>query len=159
MDDSVIDGEVVQDALSDDTTPKTPTAVGSGEILINMESMIKSHIAAIDKQQDEAKKLKEMLDDIFKNDPTYKDHDEKAKEAAGVKQKTRAQILARPQAAELDQKIKALKAEIKDTQGALSDYLQEYARMAGVNEIEGDDGEMREIVYSAKLVRKSVNFK
>lgn len=151
-DEKTIDGEVVED-VSD-----APVAE-QGSILINMESMIKTNMAAIDKLQIEAKKHKEMLDDIFNNDPTYKDHDEKAKEAAKVKQGTKAQILKRPEAAQLDQKVKELKSQLKENQAALSDYLQEYARMAGVNEIEGDDGEVREIVYSAKLIRKSFNFK
>jgi hypothetical protein len=71
------------------------------------------------------------------------------------KSKTKSEILKRPQAKELDDRIKTMKSEIKEQQGALSDYLQEYQRMSGVNEIEGEDGEMREIVYVAKLVRKA----
>jgi len=151
-DETTIDGEIVE-------STNTPQEADKGTILINMESMIKTHMAAIDKLQIEAKKHKEMLDDIFNNDPTYKDNDEKAKEATKVKQGTKAQILKRPEAAQLDQKVKELKSQLKENQASLSDYLQEYARMAGVNEIEGDDGEIREIVYSAKLIRKSFNFK
>lgn len=127
----------------------------SGQILINMEGLIKNHIASIDKLSQEVKKLKEMLDDIFKNDPTYQQHDEKVKEATKVRQTTKQQILKRPQAADLDEKIKSLKSQLKENQTSLSDYLQEYQRLSGVNEIEGDDGEIREIVYVAKLVKKS----
>lgn len=130
----------------------------NSEILLNMESLIKGHISTIDKLSEEARKLKEMLDDIFNNDPTYQEHDKAAKEAAKVKQGTKQQILKQPQAAELDKKLKELKGELKENQGSLSDYLQEYARMAGVNEIEGDDGEVREIVYNAKLIKKSSVF-
>lgn len=149
--DKTIQGEVVEESA------ETPVAE-QGSILINMESMIKTNMAAIDKLQIEVKKHKEMLDDIFSNDPTFKEHDEKAKEAAKVKQGTKAQILKRPEAAQLNQKIKELKSQLKENQASLSDYLQEYARMAGVNEIEGEDGEVREIVYTAKLIRKSYNF-
>lgn len=130
----------------------------NSEILLNMESLIKGHIATIEKLTDEARKHKEMLDDIFANDPTYQEHDKAAKEAAKVKQGTKQQILKQPQAAELDKKVRELKSELKENQGSLSDYLQEYARMTGVNEIEGDDGEVREIVYSAKLIKKSSVF-
>jgi uncharacterized protein YlxW (UPF0749 family) len=143
----------------DDDQVKEPTPVAtqtSGEVLINMESLIKTHMAAIDKLEVEVRKNKEMLDDIFNNDPTYKEHADKAKEAAKVKQNTKAQILKQPQAKELDDKVKSLKSQLKENQDALSDYLQEYARLAGVNEIEGEDGEVREIVYQARLVRKSV---
>jgi predicted RNase H-like nuclease (RuvC/YqgF family) len=150
-DPDITDAVIVDD--SDDTA--TPAVVSGGEVIVNMEGMIKNYVASIDKLQIEAKKLKEMLDDIFNNDPTFKTHDEAAKQAAKVKQQTKAEILKRPQAKELDDKIKTLRSEYKEQQGALSDYLQEYQRMSGVNEIEGEDGEVREIVYSAKLVKKS----
>lgn len=133
--------------------------IGSAEILISMESMIKSNVTSIEKSSQEAKKLKEMLDDIFNNDTTFKAHSDEAKAAAKKKQNTKAQVLKQPQASELDNKIKTLKGEIKEAQDALSDYLQEYARLSGVNEIEGDDGEVREIVYSARLIKKSSNFR
>jgi hypothetical protein len=145
--DQVVDAEIVQSS-----SPQAPTQT---EILFNMEGLIKNHMAAIDKLQEELRKNKEMLDDIFNNDPTFKDHSDKAKEAAKIKQNTKAQILKQPQARELDEKVRSIKSQMKENQDSLSDYLQEYARMAGVNEIEGDDGEVREIVYSAKLVRKS----
>ncbi len=130
----------------------------NSEILLNMESLIKGHISTIDTLTTEAKKIKDMLDDIFNNDPTYQEHEKASKEAARVKQGTKAQILKQPQAADLDKKFKDLKSELKENQGSLSDYLQEYARMSGVNEIEGDDGEVREIVYHAKLIKKSSVF-
>jgi hypothetical protein len=146
----IIEAEVTQVSLE-------PGAKNS-EILLNMESLIKGHMSTIDKLTEEARKHKEMLDDIFANDPTFQEHDKLAKEAAKVKQGTKQQILKQPQAADLDKKLKELKSELKENQGSLSDYLQEYARLSGVNEIEGDDGEVREIVYSAKLIKKSSVF-
>lgn len=154
--DPVIDGELTDQAAN---TEEAPQEVNNGQVLINMEGLIKSHISSIDRAQDEAKKLKSMLDAIFDNDPTYQAHDKAAKEASKTKATTRAEVLKRPQAAELASKIKALKSEAKEMQTALSDYLQEYARMSGVNEIEGEDGEVREIVYEAKLIKKSSIFK
>lgn len=147
--DEVIEAEIVT------TEEPVATQIDGGSVLINMESMIKTHMAALDKLTQEIKEHKGILDDIFLNDPTFQEHSEKAKEASKVKQGTRAEILKRPQAADLNNKIKALKSQLSETQDALSDYLQEYARLSGTNEIEGDDGEVREIVYSAKLVRKS----
>lgn len=145
MDDSdqkIVEGDVVEE-------------VKGGEILINMESMIKNHISSIDRIQEEMQKHKGMLDDIFANDLTFQEHDKIAKEATKVKQKTRSEILKRPQAKELSEKVRNMKSEIKEQQDALSDYLQEYQRLSGLNEIEGEDGQMRTIVYVAKLVRSS----
>lgn len=135
-----------------------PTTESQSQILVNMESLIKGHIATIEKLEQEANKHKGMLDDILANDPTYQEHEKIAKEASKVKQGTRQQILKQPQAADLDKKVKELKGELKENKASLSDYLQEYARMSGVNEIEGDDGEMREIIYSARLIKKSSIF-
>lgn len=154
-DSNIVEGEVVKEKT---TQVAIEPGAKNSEILLNMESLIKGHVSTIDKLSTEAKKLKEMLDDIFNNDPTFQEHDKASKEAAKVKQGTKAQILKRPQAAELDKKIKDLKGELKENQASLSDYLQEYARMSGVNEIEGDDGEVREIIYTAKLIKKSSMF-
>ncbi|MBI2593770.1 hypothetical protein HYW44_03965 [Candidatus Daviesbacteria bacterium] len=152
---NVVEGEVLKEKT---TQAASEPGVANSEILINMESLIKGHISTIDKLSDESRKLKDMLDDIFTNDTTYQEHDKAAKEAAKIKQNTKRQILKQPQAADLDRKIKELKSELKENQASLSDYLQEYARMSGVNEIEGEDGEVREIVYTAKLIKKSSIF-
>lgn len=131
------------------------TEVGGGDIVINLESMIKTTMAAIDTQFQQSREFKEMLDDILNNDPGYAGAVEKTKEASKVKQGERARVMKQPQAKDLDDKLKTLKSEMKENQGALSDYLQEYARMAGVNEIIDDNGEAREIAFTARLIRKS----
>lgn len=145
--DKIIEGE---------TEETVPVVSGdSSTILISLESTIKTHITSLDKLAEELRKHKEMLDDIFANDQTYQKHLEAAKEATKIKTATKQQILQQPQAKELNEKVKSFKSEIKEQEGALSDYLQEYQRLSGVNEIEGEDGEVREIVYVAKLIRKA----
>jgi hypothetical protein len=152
------------DDLKDPQTPdeivegtvETPSSDGSGAmVMMNLESMIKSHISSIDRMQDELDKHSSMLQDIFDNDPTFKEHSDRAKEAAKVKSTTKAQILKQPQAADLNSKVKSFKSQIKEMQEALLDYLSEYQRMSGVNEIEGEDGEVREIILVPKLIKKS----
>lgn len=124
------------------------------QLIMNMEGLIKNLMSTLDKQQAEAGVFKDTLNDIFENDETYQEHSKLAKEAAKVKSNTKRQILKQPQAADLDNKIRTLKSEIKENKASLSDYLREYQRMSGINEIEGSDGELLEIVYDAKLVRK-----
>lgn len=144
----------VQDAdiVSDE---KTAAGDDAASVLLNLESLIKSHISGIDTRKQELKKQREMLASALTNDETYRLHEEKAKEANKQKAATRAQIMKQPANSTLSEKVKHLAAEIKEMDGALSDYLREYERMSGTNEIEGDDGEVREIVYVAKLVKKS----
>jgi len=145
------DTQSVQDATIVDETP--------AELLGNLESSIKEHIASIDTSKTELKKLKEMLSDMFSNDSTYQEHDKAVKEATKIRTKTKLELLKQPAAAQLNNKIKELSSDLKDLQNALSDYLREYQRLSGSNEIEGDDGEVREIVYVARLVKRSSHFK
>ncbi len=136
-------------------------AVNEGDnssVILNMEGMIKTLISTLDRQREEVTKYTESLNDIFENDTTYKEHTALTKEATRVKSATKQQILKQPQAADLNNKVKTLKSEIKENQASLSDYLKEFQRMSGISEIEGEDGELREIIYTAKLVRKSAKF-
>jgi hypothetical protein len=147
---------------TDNTQPFTDATIVEetpAELLGNLESSIKEHIASIDTSKTELRKLKEMLLDTFSNDPTYQEHDKGVKDATKIRTKTKQELLKQPGAAELNSKIKELSSELKDFQNALSDYLREYQRLSGSNEIEGDDGEVREIVYVAKLVKRSSHFK
>lgn len=132
-----------------------PDENNQAQVLIDLETMIKTHITTIDKSKIELAKYKEMLDGIFQNDETYRLHEEKAKEAAKLKSLTKSQLLKTPETRDLAQKVKELSQNIKDLQNALSDYLREYNRMSGSTEIEGEDGEVREIIYTAKLVKKT----
>ncbi len=124
-------------------------------ILLDLEQTIKNHIAEIDKRKSELKSEREMMESALMNDETYRTHSEEAKKAAKVKLKTKFQILQLPVNKHLADKVKELASEIKELDGALSDYLREYQRMSGSSEIETDDGEVREIIYIAKLVKKS----
>ncbi len=63
--------------------------------------------------------------------------------------------MKQPHVADVANKLKTLKSERAELEDGLSDYLREYQRLSGSNEIEGDDGQVRQIVYVAKLVRKS----
>lgn len=132
----------------------TPSKTDKSQIVFDLDQLIKQHLSSIDKLKEQHDKASSTLEDIFNNDSTYRQHSEAAKEAAKIKSATKQQILKQPQAAELSSKVKTLKSEIKELQGALSDYLREYQRMTGVNEIEDDAGEVREIVYTARLVKK-----
>lgn len=128
---------------------------GQGLVVIELENTIKSHLASIDKLEGEYATHRDMLEDVFNNDSTYKEHAKAAKEAARIKNNTKQELMKQPQVAALAEKVKDMKREISELQNALSDYLREYQRISGLSEIEGEDGEIRQIVYVAKLIRKS----
>ncbi len=128
-------------------------------LLVRIEEMIKTHITQIDQLQEEISKRKDMVADVFTNNEVFQQHDKVAKEASQIRSATKAQIMKRPEVADLSAKLKELKSQQSELKEGLSDYLREYQRLSGSNEIEGEDGEVREIVYTAKLVKKSSQFK
>ena len=96
-----------------------------------------------------------MLTDILANDPTYKETTDKAKEVAKEKAKAKANILQQPTAHDLAFKVKDSRIEIKQLSLELSGFLTEYQKLTGSNEFESEDGEIRRIVSTAKLVGKT----
>lgn len=158
----VQDAEVLDDApLSqdfpglDDANPEGDGTVGDAAILLNLSEMIKNYIQSIDKLREEKKKHQEMFEDAFVNNPVYRENAEKAKEALKVKATTRQQIASQPSVIATAQKIKDLGRDLKERQIALSDYLLEYQRLTGANEIEDAEGQIREIINSAKLIKRT----
>jgi len=132
-----------------------PDSANDAALLLKIEEMIKTHLTQIDDLAEQITKHKEMLDDIFGNDSTYQEHDKIAKEAAKIRSKTKAEIMKRVDVADLANKMKALKSEKMELGEGLSDYLREYQRLSGSNEIEDNTGEVREIIMVPKLVKKS----
>jgi hypothetical protein len=156
-DDKIEEAEIVDNNTPSNTSENTGQDQAS--VLINLEQMIKTHISTIDKTRVELKKHREMLEDVLINNPTYQEHAKKAKEANQVKAMTKGQIMKQPNVSVLSEKIKDMQSQVKELDAALSDYLREYQRLSGSNEIEGEDGEVREIVYVAKLIKKMKKFK
>lgn len=144
----------VQATVPDDSAPQNQATV-----LLSLEELIKRHISSIEKLQVESKKHKEMFDDAFENSPVYRENSEKAKEAQKLKSTTRQEILKQPQMIQLADKIRTMREEMKDLKLALSDYLVEFQRLSGLKEIQDEQGEFREIINSAKAIKKATKKK
>ena len=159
MDDQKVqDGEIIEQIAEDGTVSdvaKEPEVVGDAAILLNLEEMIKNYIQSLDKLREEKKKAQEMYEDAFVGNPIYRENTEKAKEALKVKATTRQQIASQPSVIAVGVKVKGLNSDIKERMVALSDYLLEYQRLTGANEIEDAEGQIREIINSAKLIKRS----
>jgi len=142
----IIDAEVVE---GEEIVPQDVN------VLLSLEEMIKSNIATIEKLQSEVKKQTEMFNDSFFNNPTYIENDKKAKEAIKVKSVTRQELSKQPAVSQLAAKIKEMRTDMKERQNALSDYLLEYQRLTGATQIEDNDGQIRDIVNTSKLIKRS----
>lgn len=150
----VVEGEVVADSESEEELSAQEKR-DQAKLILNLENLIRNNNVQVAKLSAELAEARDMLKDAFENDVTYKEHADAAKEANKVKSATKAQILRQPQVAGLAAKVKSLTSEVKELKEGMSDYLKEFNRLSGINEIEGEDGELMEIVYVAKLVKKT----
>lgn len=139
-DNKVVEGELV--------------APEGAEELMNITGLINTYIGKIDQLVETTKKAQEMLNDILENDETYNEHSKKVKEATKLKGQTKQQVLRSPQTQELVGKIKDARQSLKEMKDTLSEYLTDYARRTGSTEFEDETGQMRKIVYLAKLVKQ-----
>ena len=160
MDDTKPQDDQVSKIATADAPTETPTDIptDNGETvneLFTIESSIKTHISMLDKLKEELKKHNEMMKSFLENDETYMKTSKTAKEANNLKSKAKRSLLDQPAGKELSGKIKTLQEQNKDLQEGISYYLREYQRITGSNVFEGDDGEIREIVYVARLVRRT----
>ena len=125
------------------------------DTLLNLTNMINTSLGTIEKVKEEKAKLSEMLKSLLDNDPSYLEASEQAKVAGKAKGQARKQVMRMPQASDLDSKVKELSKHLKDITTQMSMYLADYARLSGLSTFEDPNGDVREIVYVAKLVKKS----
>lgn len=150
---AAIDGEVVDDN-SATTAPQAPQS--DAELVVSLTNLINANLSEITNLEKEMSRNKEMVDSVLDNDSTYKDHAEKAKEAARIKSNTKKEIFKRPDVKHVVEKLGELRENLADTKEELSNYIQEYAQVSGQNYFEAEDGTIQEIVYVARLRKKSV---
>ncbi|MBI3887751.1 hypothetical protein HY310_01645 [Candidatus Microgenomates bacterium] len=138
-----------------------PSEVLEGEVttpadtLVTITNLIQNYIGQINDNKRVLTEHRQMIDDALNNDETYRKHTETVKEANKIKLATKKQIMSQQNMRELAEKIKELSADLKAARESLSSYLQQYKELTGSNQFENGDGEVLDIVYSAKLVRPS----
>lgn len=129
------------------------------ETLINLESLINRHVVDIEKVKEQLKTQKDMFNDTFGNDAVYAELDQKVKDLNRQKNGAKQKLLKQPGLVSTSERILELKEDMKDLQEALSAYLRQYQEISKTNQIVGENGEIREIVTSHKLVKKGGKFR
>ncbi|KKR09581.1 MAG: hypothetical protein UT38_C0027G0001, partial [Microgenomates group bacterium GW2011_GWA2_39_19] len=69
--------------------------------------------------------------------------------------KVKKELLAKPDIVHTVEKLKAMNDNLKELKEGLSYFLAQYQQMTGQSSFEDEDGEVRDIVYVAKLVKRS----
>lgn len=128
------------------------TSQNQASVSLSLENLIRGHLNTIERLKKEIGEHTDTLNNVLINDPTYKAHDEEAKKATKQKTATKGEIMKRPDVMQVNGKIKAAREEIKEQAQTLSELLAEYARSTGLDSIETEDGKVKKIVMTAKLV-------
>jgi transposase len=149
---SIIDAEIV-DATVEPEVAVESTESDQSATFLNLEELIKNHIESVAKLKEEIKVQREMFDDSFNNNPTYRENDEKVKEATKAKLSVKKQISSQPSVALIAQKLKDLRFDLSETNQTLSELLKDFREQTGATQIETRDGKMMEIVSTMKLVK------
>jgi len=151
MDDNQDDKQTTSPNVPADVIANSPQV----EEFLSLENLVKTYAAKVDTLEKELKEKSQILKDTFESDAVYREHAQKAKEANQTKAITKQQLLKQPAMAELSERIKDLKFDIQESKVMMSDYLQQYQKQTGANQIEVGNGEVLEIVSVVKLVKKS----
>jgi RNA 3'-terminal phosphate cyclase len=123
--------------------------------LVNIESLINSHDSRLKTLTDEMKTHKEMLNNLLENDNEYVEAAKEASKFAKLKTISKKRVMASEAAKSVVEKLQDSQSQLKELRVALSDYLAQYVTLAGTNQFEGADGILRQIIYTAKLVKKN----
>jgi hypothetical protein len=121
--------------------------------LLNIESMINNANSRLNDLSYEAKEHQAMLDEILESDKEFQEINKEAQKQAKLKAAARQKALNDPGAKTTVDKLKETRSQLKEVKVALSDYLSQYVKLSGTNQIEGPDGVLRQIIYTAKLVK------
>jgi hypothetical protein len=123
--------------------------------LIALEGLIINYISKIEKHQEILRTKKEMLESNLENDPAYQETGKLAKESSKKKQEEKARIIRQPEVERIYQDVKDATTQLRTMRQSLSNHLQNYGKLSGTNQFEDDEGQVREIVYTAKVVKRS----
>ena len=121
--------------------------------IINTESLINTASSRLNDLTYEAKEYKAILDEILESDNEFQEIDKEAKKQAKLRATARQKALNTPGAKTNIDKLKETQTQLREVKIALSDYLAQYVKISGSNQIEGPDGVVRSIIYTAKLVK------
>ena len=96
-----------------------------------------------------------MLESNLENDPNYQEAAKQAKELSKKKLEEKARIIRQPEVEKIYADVKDGQGQLRTMRDTLSNHLQNYGKLSGTNQLEDEEGQVREIVYTAKVVKRS----
>jgi cell shape-determining protein MreC len=115
--------------------------------------MINKRMKIIDDLQGELNKMKEMYDETLENDATFQEVQEEMTKVKEEFKEKQEKILTNTSYKHILEQIKEKRQELKEHKEALSQELVDYYRESGTPEIEDDEGNVKRMKFSVRLVR------
>ena len=123
--------------------------------IVELTTIINRYEGDMKKMRDNLKIQSGMLRDAVEGDATFHDLDVQSKDVQKKKSEIKQRVMKTPAMEAVVAKIDEYRGEMKDAKEMLSGYLEEYQRVAGTNIIEGENGEIKEIVPQYRLVKRN----
>jgi len=122
--------------------------------IVELTALINRYESDMKKMRDNLKIQNGMLRDAVEGDAAYHELDVQSKDLNKKKAEIKQKVSRTPAMEAVVAKVEEYKSELKDAHEMLSGYLEEYQRVSGTNIIEGENGEIKEIVPMYKLVKR-----
>jgi hypothetical protein len=123
--------------------------------IVELTTLINRYEGDMKKLRDNLKIQSGMLRDAVEGDAGYHELDVQSKDLQKKKTEIKQKVMKTVAMEAVVAKVEEYKSEIKDAKEMLSGYLEEYQRVAGTNIIEGENGEIKEIVPQYRLVKRN----
>ena len=149
------DQQPVIDGAKDQVTQEPTQTQGSITELAAIENIIKRKLTQMDDLKEEVSTYKEMVESYLLNDSEYTGLEEAAKEAAKKKGQKKKELMALQEIRSTGDKLKEAQTNMKEMRQSLSVDLAQFQRLSGTTQIELEVGDLRQIVFIAKLVKRS----
>lgn len=121
--------------------------------LLNIESLINSSQSKLAAISQELRQHRNMLDSLLDNNEEYRQLSLEAQKTSKLKKIAQEKVYRTPEALRLVDEIKDRRLQLRELKAALSDYLAQYISLSGSRQIEAANGELYQIIYSAKLAK------
>ncbi len=118
---------------------------------MNQES-INKRLKIIADLQVELKKLRALYQESLENDPQYQEIQEQAQKHREETKVRKDQVLSNSSYQNIADKIKDVQTELKEHKEILSQDLVDFYKESGSPEIEDEEGNVKRMKFSVKLV-------
>lgn len=122
--------------------------------IINLENLIKGYLTDIANLRDKLRAQREMMKSTIEGDRDFSEAAAKTAELKKKETELKQKLVKVEAVVATKMKVEQLMTELKNVQQSLSDYLNEYANLTQSTEFIGPEGELHQIVRTAKLVKK-----